>query len=67
MKNATLKQTIIEAAEFYERHAEYLHKRAERASEGSNIQREIYNAYEYRKGQARAMREALEYIEEYLG
>ncbi len=62
-----LKQNIIEAAEFYERHAEYMRKRMERAAKGSSIQREIRDAYKLNKGRAEAMREALEYIEQYIG
>ena len=67
MKNNNLKQQIEEAAKFYERRAESMKKRMERATEGSDFQRELRDTYEYRKGQARAMLEALEYIEEYLG
>lgn len=66
-KNATMKQELIKAAEFYENRAESMKRRMERATEGSEIQRDIRYCYEYRKGQAKAMREALALIEEYIG
>ena len=67
MNNKTLKQTILDAAEFYERKTKHYEHRMAIAAEGSNIQREIRDCYEYNKGRAKAMREALEYIEEYIG
>lgn len=67
MEKKTLKQSIVEAAEHYERHAEYLRKRAERATNGSDIQREMKEMYQFNRGRAKAMREALEYIEEFIG
>jgi hypothetical protein len=63
----TLKQSIIEAAEHYERKAEIYRNRAGRASAGSNMQHELTEVYKYNLGRARAMREAIEYIEEFLG
>ena len=62
-----LKQSIIEAAEYYERKAEMYRHRAERAAAGSSIQHEITEAYKYTLGKAKAMREAIEYVEEFLG
>ena len=66
MKHITVKQMLIEAAEHYERHAEYERKRADRATHGSDIQRELREAYQFNRGRAKAMREALEYIEKEL-
>lgn len=63
----SLKQIILEAAEHYERHAEWERKRMERATEGSSVQREIRDAYKYNAGRAKAMREALEYVEQFIG
>jgi hypothetical protein len=62
-----LKQTILAAAEHYERHATHMQHRMERATEGSNIQRELRDSYEYNKGRAKAMREVFEYLEEFIG
>ncbi len=62
-----LKQSLIEAAEYYERKAEMYQHRAERATAGSNIQHELLEARQYSRGKAKAMREAIEYVEEFLG
>ena len=62
-----LKQSIIEAAEFNERRAEHYRKRAEYASPGSYMQKELDEARKYSMGKAKGLREALEYIDEFLG
>ena len=62
-----LKQSIIEAAEFHERHAEHYRFRAENASPGSYMQKELDQARKYNMGKAKGLREALEYINEFLG
>lgn len=63
----TLKQSIIEAAEHYERKAEYYRRKVENATPDSRIQHEYREAHQYSLGRAKAMREALEYIDEFLG
>lgn len=62
-----LKQPLIEAAEYYERKAEYYRRKVENATPDSRIQHEYRAAHQYNLGRAKAMREALEYIDEFLG
>ena len=63
MKN--LKQALIEAAEHYERRA---HRYLERAEQDKIGQKQgLMEAHKYSLGMAKAMREALEYVEEFLG
>lgn len=67
MEKTTLKETLTQAAEHYERHAEWLRKRMEAAASGSRIQRETRDAYEFNRGRAKAMREALDFAESFIG
>lgn len=60
-----LKQELIKMAEFYEGCAKNMKWRMERATEGSKIQKDIRDCYNYHRGQAQAMRQMLELIEEY--
>ena len=66
-KKTTLKDMIREAAEHYERHAAHELKHAERFAENSELHNELVNAYHFNRGRAKAMREALEFIEDYIG
>ena len=63
----TLKELLTEAINSYERRAEWEKKRADMATEGSNIQQEILRAYQYNKGRANGIKEALDMIIEYIG
>lgn len=65
--NTTLKQTLKKAQEFYTRHAEWERKKAEQATPGSNIREEMLRAAAYNEGRAKAMEEALGFLEQYLG
>lgn len=67
MQETNLKETLTQAEEHYERHAEWLRKRMEAATSGSRIQRETRDAYEFNRGRAKAMREALEFVESFIG
>ena len=67
MKNTTLKDTLIEAAEFYEHRAAVLWGRMLRATEGGEALREMRDSYEFNNGAAKAMREALEYVGQFIG
>ena len=62
----SLKQYLQEAADHYERHAEHELKAAERFP-GGKLHTEIIAAYNYNRGRAAAMREALELVEELIG
>lgn len=63
----TLKDYIKDAVEHYDKHANFEKCRADQATEGSNIQKEIMYAYQFNRGRAAAMREVLAFIEEYIG
>ena len=63
----TLKEYVTKAAELYESRAEWETKRAEQATNGSNIQREISQASAYNRGRAAAMREVLDIIDNIIG
>lgn len=63
----TLKQQVLDAADFYKRHAEWERKRAEQATKGSGIADEMMQAAKYNEGRAAAMLEALDLINRYLG
>lgn len=67
MTNTTLKAAIAEAMEHYERHAEHEKQRAERIVCKGSLYHELMEAYQFNRGRAKAMKEALEYIEEFIG
>ena len=61
-----LKEYLREAAEHYERHAEHERKAAERYP-GGKLHTELMEAYQFNRGRAVAMREALDLIAETIG
>lgn len=63
----TFKDYIKDAAEHYDKYANFEKRRADHATEGSNIQKENMYAYQFNRGRAEAMREVLAFIEEYIG
>lgn len=60
----TFKDYIKDAAEHYDKYANFEKRRADHATEGSNIH---MCAYQFNRGRATAMREVLAFIEEYIG
>lgn len=64
---STIYDTIEAAAKYYDRHAERLERRADRAAEGSKDKMQLIGAAKFNRGRAAAMREVIEFIEEYNG
>lgn len=63
----TLKDYIKEAAEHYDKNANFEKCRADHTTEVSNVQKEHMYAYQFNRGRATAMREVLAFLEEYIG
>ena len=62
-----LKEQFAKGAEFYERLAQGAKQFAEQATTGSELQKEEILAAEYNLGRAAAFREALRFVEEFIG
>lgn len=63
----TLKQFIKEAAEHYDRHADWEKGRMKYVTSGSSNERELLQAYEFNRGRAAAMREVLNILDKFIG
>jgi hypothetical protein len=63
----TLKESLKEMKEFYERHSEYERTRANQATKGSGIQNELMMASKYNEGRAKGVEEALSIMMDYFG
>ena len=60
--SALLLIELIRMKDQYQRHAEWEKKRADRATEGSDVQHEILRAHSYNKGRAKAIGEVIELL-----
>lgn len=61
-----LKNELTEAKEFYERHADRLGDKEEKAEEGSRLYHDIRESRCFNLGRVSAINEALEYIKTFL-
>ena len=66
-KTNDLKSTLKEAAEFYEHHSQQLTNRANKMTPGCNFRKDVERAALANKERAIAMREALEFVNEFIG